>query len=148
MAFQAGIQGVMCKKCQTEGKFFQMFQSFRTEHAYYDDSGRIRAVLLCIKCEVQTRQEEWETWTPEQKEIAGDDYPLIETVKKEQKKRIQESASLNLCLISILIALLTLVSSVKARWATMGDKTHKKMRRMLKKSIILMGVAMFLMIFW
>ena len=49
--------------------------------------------------------------------------------------------------MSILIALLTLNSSVRAKWATRGDKTHDRMRYILKKSAMVMGVAIFLMLF-
>ena len=51
MAFQSGTKAVRCFECEEEGKFFKMFQSFRTEHAWRDDEGRMKAVLFCVGCD-------------------------------------------------------------------------------------------------
>ena len=91
MAFQSGTNVVRCFECKTEGKFFKMFQSFRPDHAWQDEEGRTKAVLLCVDCEVKTRQAEWERWTEEEKEVAGENYPTLAAVQKDQKSRAKES---------------------------------------------------------
>ena len=46
--------------------------------------------LLCVPCEVNLRETEWAQWTEKEKEMAGEGYPLIDTVRKEQKARAKE----------------------------------------------------------
>lgn len=72
----------------------------------------------------------------------------FELFRKEQQRREHDKASLKLCLVTILISLLTLISGSLGKWATWGDKTHMRLRRILKKSAIFMGIAIFLMLFW
>lgn len=95
MAFQSGTLGVTCYSCRTNGhKFFEMYQSFRPEHAYVDEQGRIKAALFCIPCELRYREDEWVTWTHEQQAIAGADYVTLKAVQKAQKDRAKEGWSL------------------------------------------------------
>ena len=91
MAFQSGTKGVRCYKCKTEGKFFKMYQSFRPEHIWEDESKKTMSTLFYIDCEVNTRKEEWEQWTKEQNVKAGENYPTKGAVIKDQKDRSRES---------------------------------------------------------
>ena len=68
-----------------------MFQSFRPDHAWQDEEGRTKAVLFCIGCEVETRKKEWERWTEEEKKVAGEEYPTLAAVRKDQKSRAKEN---------------------------------------------------------
>ena len=91
MAFQTGTKLVKCSECETENKFFKMFQSYRPDHAWKDeDTGRIMAVLFCVDCEVRNREKEWEMWTDAEKELAGESYPTADAVRRDQKRRAKE----------------------------------------------------------
>ena len=90
MAYQSGTAPRYCAECKVEATFYKMFQSYRKDHVWYDDEGRPKAVLFCVDCEVKNRQKEWESWTDEEKKVAGKDYPTIDAVRKDQKSRNKE----------------------------------------------------------
>ena len=72
-----------------------MTQSFRPQHSWRDeDDGSIKATLFCNDCELEFRKEEWVTWGAAQRRVAGHDYPTIERVRTDQKKRAKEKWSL------------------------------------------------------
>ena len=90
MAFQSGTMQRRCERCHEPGKFYQMYQSYREDHVWYQGE-KPMSTLFCITCEVKNREEEWEKWNPEQKELAGGEgYPTIEAVRKDQKNRRKE----------------------------------------------------------
>ena len=84
MAFQSGTMQRRCAKCHEPGKLFKLYQSFREEHVWKEGE-KPMATLFCVTCEVQNREEEWEKWTTEQKELAGENYPTIEASEKTRK---------------------------------------------------------------
>ena len=84
MAFQSGTMQRRCERCQEPGELFQMYQSFREDHVWYQGE-KPMSTLFCLTCEVKNREEEWEKWTTEQKELAGESYPTIEAARQDQK---------------------------------------------------------------
>ena len=40
---------------------------------------------------MKNRQKEWENWSEEEKQIAGENYPTEEAAKRDQKKRAREN---------------------------------------------------------
>ena len=90
MAFKPGTSLVKCYECETEGKFFRMYQSFRPTHAWTDEEGRTKAVLFCVDCELKNRIKEWESFSEEEKGVAGEGYATLDAVRKDQKNRSRE----------------------------------------------------------
>ena len=93
MAYKSGTSLVKCLTCETEGKFFKMYQSFRPDHAWTDDEGRTKAVLFCVDCELKNRIKEWESYTEEEKKIAGENYATLDAIRADQKNRSREGWS-------------------------------------------------------
>ncbi len=77
-----------------EHKFFKMFQSYRPQHTWQDETGRWKSTLFCVDCEVKQRESEFASWSQEQRDEAGFDYPTLGRVKKEQKDRAREGWAL------------------------------------------------------
>ena len=64
-----------------------MFQSYRDGEWWTDAEGRTKATLYCVDCELVKRQSEWSYWNGPKKATAGEDYPTMDAVKKDQKKK-------------------------------------------------------------
>ena len=82
MAFKSGRSLVKCPTCDTEAKFFKMFQSYRPQHSWTDEDGRTKATLFCLECEFKMRMEEWLSWNDEEKKIAGEGYATKQKIVK------------------------------------------------------------------
>ena len=90
-AFQSGTASCICYDCRKQERFFKLFQSYRPDHSWRDDEGRTKATLFCLDCELKRRQEEWESWSVEEKEAVGELYATLDQVRIDQKKVCKKS---------------------------------------------------------
>ena len=87
MTFTTAVVGVQGGGCREPGKFFKMFQSYRPEHCWQDEQGRVKAQLLCLRCEQKIRYGEWQCVTLKEKRETGDEHTTMSLIRKEQKDR-------------------------------------------------------------
>ena len=85
-AFQSGTLPVRCFDCEKKDKFFKLFQSYRPDHTWWDpETNKTKARLLCLNCELKTREDEWITWTAEEQMEMGADYATMPRILKDHK---------------------------------------------------------------
>jgi hypothetical protein len=68
--------------------------------------------------------------------------------KQELQQRAVERSTLKLCMVTIFVSMLTLVSATIGKYASSGDKTYSKIRKLFKYSARVMTAAIVLMFFW
>jgi hypothetical protein len=91
MAFRTRAAPAFCCVCSREERFFRMMMSFREQHRWETSGGDVRGSTVCIECEQNLRKEEWDSWSDEKRRAMGENYFVLENIRREQKNLAKAS---------------------------------------------------------